>query len=216
MKVSSKRICAYCGRDGLKLEREHTIPSCLYPDSLRGSTVQRLTVPSCAECNRGWSDDEAHFRALLLLAGDPNSTVTELWTTDVMRSFAKVDAKRRLTDLWDQMHPFESSTGPRHRVSPASDPRFMRVIAKVVRGLHFHHFGQPVRECLVQADVLRFNLPTFSEELPVHHREMSVFQYRFAQYDDEDGPSSAWLLTFFENKHFVALVNRGEAPTGFV
>ena len=39
--------CAYCGAQGVKLEREHAIPSCLYPKSRGASRVQRITVLSC-------------------------------------------------------------------------------------------------------------------------------------------------------------------------
>lgn len=44
-------------------------------------------------CNRGWSDDEAHFRSVLLLAGEPNEAVQELWTTKTARSFELKESK---------------------------------------------------------------------------------------------------------------------------
>lgn len=90
--------CAYCGTVDAP-EREHVIPSCLYPPS-RGTTsnVPRLAVPACGECNRGWSDDEAHFRNVLLLAGEPNDAVSELWAGKIRRSLARPDARRRAKD----------------------------------------------------------------------------------------------------------------------
>ncbi len=62
--------CAYCGAAAAKrdLEREHVFPRCCYPASRGSSKVQRLTVPACRACNGSWSDDEAHFRSIMVIA----------------------------------------------------------------------------------------------------------------------------------------------------
>ena len=69
--MQTNKICSYCG-ERLATDREHVFPSNLYPASKSCSQVQRLTIPSCKECNNGWSDDEVHFRNVLALAGEPN------------------------------------------------------------------------------------------------------------------------------------------------
>src|SRR3990172_3746850 len=71
--LSSRRLmknksCAYCGKITTKTDKEHVFPKCLYPK--RKSKVQRLTIPSCRDCNSNWSEDEAHFRNVLVLAGE--------------------------------------------------------------------------------------------------------------------------------------------------
>jgi hypothetical protein len=72
---------------------DHVIPRCLYPEST-GSLAQRLTVPACEACNKSWSDDEAHFRTIMTLAGEANAVATELWAGKVARSFRAADGKR--------------------------------------------------------------------------------------------------------------------------
>jgi hypothetical protein len=207
-----KKHCAYCGATNIKLEKEHVIPRSLYPTSKTGSKVQRLTVPACANCNRGWSDDEPHFRNILSVAGEPNQVLRELWNSSVNRSFEKEDGHRRVADLWELMRPVKVGAAERFAVYPATDQRFLRVLQKIVRGLHCHHgLWSPVPDSMVEADVLKYIVPQeFLEAMPFHHRESDVFKYQFEVFVDfEDIPmNSAWLLTFFENRKFVAWVRK--------
>ena len=206
------KCCAYCGATNVKLEREHVIPRSVYPPSKADSKIQRLTIPACASCNRGWSDDEAHFRSILSIAGDPNSAVQELWDGSINRSFEEVDGRRRIADIWERMRPVKVGAAEWFAVYPATDPRFLRVLRKIVRGLHYHHGLEfPVSDDLVESDVLKYVVPQeFLESMPYHHRESDIFEYRFEVFDEfEDIPMrSAWLLTFFENRKFIAWVRK--------
>jgi len=204
--------CAYCGATGVALTREHVIPRALYPASKAGSKVQRLTVPACRACNQSWCDDEPHFRNVLAIAGVPNQTARDLWHTTVMRSFDKEDGRRRLSELWEQMRPVQFSSGDRYAVFPASDPRFIRTMRKIVRGLHYHHkLWSPVPDDMVEVDVLRYVVPPeIAAAMPVLHRESDIITYQYEVFEAfEDMPmSSAWLLTFFENRRFTAWVRK--------
>lgn len=200
--------CAYCGAPAPET-RDHVIPQELYPSSKLNSTVQRLTVPSCEKCNHGWSDDEPHFRTLLTLAGEPNAAVRELWDGVVNRSLREQDGPRRLEDAWNQMRPIKTGDSLRHKIYPASDERFLRVLRKIVRGLHYHEREYHVSDDLVSVDILTTEIPSeFLDALPVYHREPDIFKYQFEVFDAfEDIPmSSTWLLTFFENRKFIASV----------
>jgi hypothetical protein len=107
------------------------------------------------------------------------------------------------------MRPIETSAGLRHKIYPASDERFLKVMRKIVRGLHYHERRSPVHDDLVSIDVLTTEIPNeFLDAMPVHHRESDIFEYQFGVFDAfEDIPmSSTWLLTFFENRKFVASV----------
>jgi hypothetical protein len=207
-----EKCCAYCGATDTKLEREHVIPRSLYPPSKANSKVQRLTVPACARCNRGWSDDEAHFRNILSVAGEPNHVVRELWDGSVNRSFGKKDGRRRVTDIWAQMRQVKVGNAERFAVFPATDWRFMRVLRKIVRGLNYHHgLESPVPDVMVEADVLRYVVPReILEAMQFHHRESDIFKYHFDVLDEsEDIPMrSAWLLTFFERRKFIAWIRK--------
>lgn len=175
-----------------------------------------MTVPACADCNRGWSDDEAHFRNILAIAGEPNPAVRELWEGNINRSFEKEDGRRRVANIWEQMRPVKVGAAERFAVYPATDPRFLRVLRKIVRGLHYHHgLESPLPDDRVEADVLRYFVPQeFLESMPYHHRESDVFEYQFEVFDEfEDIPmQSVWLLTFFDNRKLIAWVRKTSLP----
>jgi hypothetical protein len=206
-----QKRCAYCGAADVKFEKEHVFPKCLYPPSKAHSRVQRMTVLACATCNRGWSDDEAHFRNMLLVSGDSNAAVRELWQSKALPSFDEVDGSRRTQDLRRQMWLVETNEGPRYAVYPAEDKRVTRVIRKVIRGLcHYHHVMSPVREQQVWADVLKWEVPQrLLQELIYQHREEDIVQYWYGVLDDQL-IHSVWLLTFFERCTFIGAVFRAE------
>ena len=210
---SAGRACAYCGKTVRKPTREHVVPSCLYPPSKARSGVQRLTVPACAQCNSSWSDDEAHFRDVLLLAGKPNESVQELWHGKATRSFHEVDGPKRVRELLERMQPMQTPTGPRHIVFPARDERVVRVVRKVVRGLCYHHdLSPPVPDRRVWVDVMKYKVPpAFVADMHHHHREKDIFRYSYRALNEE-GIHSVWLLTFFQRTEFISIVsssNRG-------
>jgi len=199
--------CAYCGKPVAKREKEHVFPKCLYPPSKGKSRVQRLTIPACRDCNSGWADDEAHFRNMLALAGDPNAARRELWETTILRSFNEVDGSKRVSDLIVRMKPAKVAGSERHMVFPGEDERVMRVVRKIIRGLcHYHNVMSPVSEQRVWADVLRYAIPQeFLEQMSYYHREPDIVEYRY-QVLNEEGINSAWLLTFFEQVTFIGIV----------
>jgi hypothetical protein len=204
----NEKNCAYCGVSVTGRERDHVFPSCLYPSSRSDSKVQRLTVPVCSRCNRGWSDDEAHFRNMLLVSGEPNEAVRELWQTKTHRSFKEIDGHRRIRDLLEQMQRVETEVGERWAVYPGKDERVMRIVRKVIRGLcHYHRIMSPVSDQRVWADVLRYRVPPeFLNEMEYHHREKDIAKYRYQILDDPP-IHSAWLITFFERRTFIGMVS---------
>jgi hypothetical protein len=212
-----KILCAYCGTLITKQEKdkEHVFPKCLYPPSKANSKVQRLRIPSCRACNKGWADDEAHFRNVLAIAGEPNASRRELWKTSIRRSFDKVDGIRRATDVIKQMKPIHTSQGIRHKIYPGKDERVVRVVRKIVRGLCYEHkVMTPVSDKRVWVDILNKAVPQeFLDQMKYHHREQDIAEYRY-QSLNEDGINSAWLITFFERVTFIALVSMSEH--GFV
>lgn len=147
---------------------------------------------------------------MLTLAGKPNAVASELWTGKVTRSFRKADGKRRFLDVWANMEAVQTPAGERRKIYPASDPRFVRVLRKIVRGLHYHHkLGDPVSDDMAGADLLRYEIPEdITEAMPRYDFGKDVFEYRFETfYQFPDIPmKSGWLLTFFGNKRFAGWV----------
>ena len=199
--------CSYCGKKVNKIQREHVIPSCLYPSSQRLSRVQRITIPACNECNNGWSDDEAHFRNILVLAGEqPNWAREKLWEK-ILRSFDEVDGLKRKRDVISCIKSIESNKGNIDMVFPGEQERIKRVVKKIIRGLsHYHKIMSAVAEDRVWVDVLKYKVPErFILEMTSNHRGKDIVEYKYSVLN-EDNINSAWLITFFESVTFIGYV----------
>ena len=205
--MNGKR-CAYCGASGVKLTKDHVFPRCLYPASKRNSKVQRITVPACARCNGAFSDDEVQFRNVLLVSGEPNPIVRELWRTKALPSFDKPDGLRRVNDLLRQMRPVKTDQGDRHAIYPAEHEGVMRVIRKVIRGLCcYHRVMSPVSDRRVWADVLKYRIPQhLLDQMEYHHCDKDVAEYRYVVLD-EPPVHSVWLVTLLDHVTFLGAVS---------
>lgn len=206
----SQRLCAYCG-ERAATDKEHVFPKSLYPPSKARSRVQRLTIPSCNVCNNGWADDEAHFRNILALAGEPNDTRRELWETPVQRSLQQVDGPRRIQDIVDAWRLVEIDGKSRHMVYPGDDVRVTRVVKKIIRGLsHYHGVLSAVPESRVCANIMKYRMPDeILTQMTYTHREPDVAEYRYSVIG-KFGIQSAWLIRFYERVKFIGVVMSSE------
>jgi hypothetical protein len=201
-----KKPCAYC-IGGTAATVDHVVPRALYPAPKSPSRIQRITVPACESCNNGWADDEAHFRSVMLLCGEPNPVVYELWEGKTRRALAEPDGRRRAFDLAVQLVPVKTPDGDRHMIYPAKDERVTRVIRKIVRGLsHHHNLISPVLDAQVFVDVNKFAIPPeFLEEMTRGNTDEDVLKYQFGLFDHPD-IHSGWLLTFYGRTAFFCIV----------
>jgi hypothetical protein len=144
---------------------------------------------------------------VLLVAGEPNEAVNELWTTKAKRSFYKLDGQRRVAELLAQMRPVMIEDQQRWKIYPGKDERVVRVIRKIVRGLsHFHGVESAVQDDRVWADVLTYAIPDeWMSSVTFHQREPGIMRYWYEAYQDGKF-SSVWLLTFYERRTFIARV----------
>lgn len=189
------------------------MPRSLYPASKSNSKFQRITIAACAACNNGTADDDAHFRNVVLLAGEPNDAVNELWSGPVRRGFAQVDGRRRARDIFDLMRPAPDVGPDQYRIFPADDPRVLRIVRKIIRGLSRHHeLTYPLSDGRVFADVMRQPIP---EEIvsAMEHRsaEPDVLQYGYLSLSEPPDLVSAWLLRFYQRTTFIGVVFHNEA-----
>lgn len=204
--------CGLCGEHKLTT-REHVVPRSLYPPSKANSTFQRITIPACASCNNGTSDDDAHFRNVVLVSGDANPVVSEIWSGPVARAFKQVDGRRRAYDLFKIMKPAPDVGPGRYRIYPADDQRILFIVRKIIRGLSRHHqLRHPVADSEVFADVMRDPVP---EEIitSMEHRnaEPDILEYGWLRLTETAGISSVWLLRFYQRTSFVGFVFQDEA-----
>ena len=204
------KMCAYCGKEpGVTMD--HVIPANLYPKSKADSKVQRRTVPCCVGCQKGFQDDEAHFRNVLLVCGEPNAPARELWSEKVQRGFVEKDGRKRFQDFDEQLRDVVVGGRSRTMVFPEMDARFMRIVRKVVRGLSdYHHVLSAVSDHRVVARVFQDEFP---EEILVNMQwppyEQDILQYGYGVLH-QVGIHSFWVLTFFERTTFLAAVSESE------
>jgi len=211
--MSIKNPCAYCGNPSDKRDKEHVFPKSLYPPSKANSKVQRLTIPACNKCNNSWADDEAHFRNVLVVAGDPTSPAREeLWKSTIDRSFGLIDGFKRMNDSLLQMKPVKHEEQDRHMIFPGNDQKVIRVCKKIIRGLcYYHNIASPISEERVFIDVLKFEFPeNLLGEMEYHHRDPDIVEYRFKVVKAEN-IQSAWLITFFKTVTFIGLVSMSDS-----
>ena len=205
------RKCAYCGVEGRKLTRDHIFPRGLFPPVTTALKVQRLTVAACDLCNNSFSDDEAHFRSVVTLAGDATESTSRVFREKVMRSFDGLDGRRRLFDLMELTERVTVDGEARLKIYPARDERVLRVVRKCVIGLtHTHGLSSALPDIRVSADVLRYALPTDMEvELKFRGSEPEVVEYAFLEKPFE-GIDAVWLIKFFRRVTFIASVSSAE------
>jgi len=204
--------CGLCGE--LKLTtREHVVPWCLYPASKAASKFQRITIAGREACNNGTADEDTHLRNVLLVAGDANDAVREIWDTSIEPRMSGGDGRRRARQLLDIMRSAPDAGADRHRIYPAEDPRILRSVRKVIRGLSRHHgLNYPISDGQVFADVLRQPIPLYLlSSMQQAHAEPDILKYRYQTITDTPGLLSAWLLTFYERTTFIGLVYVDEA-----
>ncbi len=204
--------CGLCGAFKITT-REHVVPRSLYPASKSNSTFQRITIAACAACNNGTSDDDAHFRNVVTIAGDPNDAVNELWTGPIARGLNQVDGHRRASDLLKIMRPAPDAGPNRYRIFPADDTRILGTVRKVIRGLsRYHELAYPVSDGQVFADVMR--QPISAEIVAaMEHKsaEPDVLEYGFLPLKETPGLLSIWMLRFYQRTSFIGLVFADEA-----
>jgi len=206
-----KGKCTNCGAVGIPLTRGHVVPRGFYPDSRRTPDLQLITVPECHMCNQAWSDDETYFRGVLLLSGESNAPVKELWETKIKPSLYEKDGLRRTVDLMRQFVPVTVDGQERQMIYPGQDQRVIRIIKKIVRGLSYHHRVEDgIDDARIRVDVLRYAVPDDLWSTGTFHRRGSdIFRYWYKTFDhdDEKELSSLWILTFFDRTQFIGIVD---------
>jgi len=184
------------------------VPRCLYSPSGPGPGVQLLTVPVCRSCNSSFHDDEEHFRNFIVVGGGQTAAVVdELFQGKVLRSLRAKGRGRRgkLQWLLDRMREEHTPAGTEVRVYP--DERVLRVVRKIIRGLGFHHFGQPLPDDCVSTEVLQFSVPDNLLDSPQwHDLDADVFRYVYEVGAGPGALESLWLMAIYRNRHFFGQI----------
>jgi hypothetical protein len=210
--------CAYCGvdeADEVPFTDDHVIPKCLYPATYRDSNL--IVVDACEPCNNGFSYDEVHFRNVLVLAGESNAPVKELWKTKIVRSFERGDGQQRVRQALEHTAKVQIEGEDRRIIFPEQDERVIRIIKKIVRGLsHFHGVESAVAEnrILVRMHDAELSEGTL-EPGDVSGSFPEIVRYSYKK-DETTDSKPIWILTFFDRLTFVALVGTSKTRPNIV
>lgn len=216
--------CVYCGSMD-NLGKDHVPPKGIFPPPRPDGLI---TVRACRACNGGASQDDEYLRTMLCLSQNvgESSEAQKNWT-QIFRSLARPQARGMTNAFLQSMHPVQAKTwsgiylGTMMGFSVNME-RINRVIERTVRGLYFHEWKRRLPEDHIVdvfcADTLiglpPENLTHFQQTiiLPLASVDPKiiapgVFSYRFLVA--ADGPASAWALTFYDRKTFLAITTPG-------
>jgi hypothetical protein len=206
----SNKECGYCGNNtGPNGEGEHVLPACFYPECT-DPKIQILKIPSCPKCNDSWQKDEAHCRSVLVACGlAVTSERRQVWANS-LRSFDNPISGRgdvRAVAATLVPSPILNEYGqPYQRIFPCNDPRVVRVLKKIVRGLAYHCWKKVIADERVNIRVPPYPLlPTSYDDLSTIYEVPHVFKSR-ACFLGEDDLHSVWILDFFDNVRIIGSI----------
>lgn len=200
-----RTLCAYCGKPATT--DDHVPPQCLYTPPLPSNLV---TVPACATCNNGASNDDAEFRShLSIMAGSFGESANAAERLQPSLRAIRRD-KPTLARIVLGARPTERySAGGIYLgqgvAVPVPPNARERVLIRIVRGLFWHHFDERIEAARVRLIHVDKSKPTWrkalDELLSMPHQHVLVgngetFEYRYAR-DNDDPSISFWMMTFF-------------------
>ena len=217
------RSCVYCGgRDDLTAD--HVPPKAAFPKP-RPSDL--ITVPACSKCNSSFEMDDEYFATILgLRTRTSMARDGRRLTEKVVRGLQRTEADALSDMIAANSIPAGDLPPDYGRVEGSyvywvNAPRLRATAARIVRGLHFHRYGDRMAvRCRVRAFLL--------EELSDEERELLLTPLYSAQSVDiangafayrtvhaaHDRRASVWLLTFYADASFVVVTSplRRRAP----
>ena len=184
------------------------VPKSFYTPAV-DPTIQWAKVACCPDCNDEFQKDEAHFKAILTLAGPTlTSERVALWN-GVKRSFSNpVSGVGDRRAIANELVPVIHDGRLRFKVYPGKDERVVRIVKKIVRGLCVYKqiFQPPVLEERVWAQVMTTPIPS-----EVENDFHSVYQVPNLVLCRADFRTlhvhSAWIVRLL-NVPFIALIRK--------
>ncbi len=213
--------CSYCGEIA-RLTQDHIPPKGLFGKP-RPATL--ITVSACRSCHSDQcSRDDEYFRLKICpsLQTGGNPATTGPWEA-ALRSLDRPEAAglRRtfIDDSFEAWVALPSGILGRALAYRADFQRLFRVVSRIVRGLHFHETRTPLptgHKVFVFCDEILPELPRSLREsltgefVPALLQQTPVvvvedaFCYRWLSGNARDATITAWALTFYGGRSFVA------------
>jgi len=203
--ISKKSLCVFCNEREATTQ-DHIPPKCLYPVHLRKST-NLITVPSCYNCNNEMSDDEEHFRNIIVIGG-PRNIVTDELFKKVLRGLRRAKGNYKFTELFSSIQKFKSKIHKgkkqeQYIVYPDKDMAFCRVMSKIGRGLFYYHMQRPLSlNYHIETRKLEFTVPYYLwGASDCYHCNQQIFRYGYISI--ENGKGWFWIINFLKTRTFT-------------
>lgn len=214
-----KQTCVFCS-DREADTRDHVPGKQFFPGP---SPANRITVPSCGECNAKLKPHEDYVR-MLFSVGPASDTPLgyDVWKKTTEPSLAKDRGLARLLarniEPVDIRSPAGLFMGTKPGVRVNWDRVFL-VVEKCVRGLYYHE-----TETILPRDVefIRGGIHEHNQDAlkwvldrtnPGTWKAPGVFQYKWNVYPETPG-GSLWAMTFYNTHAFIAITDASESQPG--
>ena len=212
-------MCAYCGCQSEKMEREHVVPKLLFPKPLPQIMV---TVPACGKCNDEKKEDDEYLRDFLVIDHENSGvSVIEGPLKEKLIRAAGRGQSLLARDVRDktQLLPVHSPGGlylGRALGVPVDHVRANRLFSRIVRGLHFKLYNRRLPDD-VKFEVRRL-YPQSKQHVVNTLVQMGVQECRsigdsfqcMHGIDAKDPTVTYWLMRFF-NIFITVSTNFGDS-----
>lgn len=219
MAKGRKGQCVYCGRE-LVLTEDHIPPRALWA---KPQPTDLVVVPACSDCNTGASKDDEYFKTMVVLKdGSGLHPEARAITGSVLRALQMPKkaaySKYILSAL--QLKSLRSKGGLYLGRVPTVDvdlARLDRVVARVVRGLYWHHFAERLpTDCQVvawsESGLVAMDAEALGQVSSMVGRLRSGDQHQLGRgvlgywYGTAEVQyASVWLLEFYGDVRFLGL-----------
>lgn len=203
MQPPKSSTCVICGIRPATT-KEHVPPRGFF----KGTVGQFRTVPACAICNNGSSEDDESLRNFISAQiGKQTTGAKHLWEMGAHKSLLRsTKIRSALLNTLQEVVVVDKDSSTSTRIGffiPAS--LYQRVFERITRGLHFLH-----TEKILPIDIpVQINLLTHAPDLASpefrifekHSIAEDAFEYRFA-FDPEEPNNGVWLFTIHKS-HWV-------------
>jgi hypothetical protein len=202
------------------LTDDHVPPKCLFVN--RPSDL--ITVPSCAGCNQGASQDDDYFRLVLTIKHDAGDhPEAKGAAAKAMRGLARPQARGFRQSLFQSLTPVEVFSSGGIYLGNAGGynidlNRLSRVVRRITTGLFYHEFGAPLPTTHEATAWCEDGLRRLDGETRKGLQGMcatvqcgpggtigeGVFTYWF-QRTAEEPNTSMWVMIFYGHVGFISM-----------
>jgi hypothetical protein len=188
-------VCTYCGSPN-PTTSDHVPPQSLFPSPAPDNLI---TVPACKSCNNGAAKDDEFFRLVLVMnEKTKGNAAREAIVPAVKRSLLRFRAQGLASKFWSSTRSMDRFTADGLYVGEGllfstDAKRLDRTATRIVQGLFFHEFREPVPR---DHDTSVINLQRLPTVDPVIREGMSEFiQATLSEPERTFGPAfSYWIL----------------------